>query len=456
MNKTKIIWECSACGHTQSKWSGNCSQCNSWNTFLEQIALEVKKGRFSVEMEERARPLRLKDISSESSPRIRTGIGEIDRLLGNGIVAGSLTLIGGEPGVGKSTLLLQLAEAFAKNGLKVLYICGEESVDQTSLRAKRLKIDHENVFLLHETLFSAIHMHIEALKPNVLIVDSVQIVYKGEIPSAPGSVVQVREIAIECMRLAKGFKMTTFLIGHVTKGGDLAGPRVLEHIVDTVLEFEGDRQQGFRILRCMKNRFGPTEDIALFQMKEKGLEEVLNPSMIFLEERMKNIPGSVVVTTVEGGRSILLEVQALVTSSVFPSPSRKCTGLDSNRLALLLAVLEKRLGYQLYKFDVFVSIAGGMKIGEPAIDLGVILAVASSYAGRSIDPDTMVLGEVGLGGEVRAIHRVESRIKEGILMGFTRCVLPKKNIKGISSTLAEKIQLVGIEVVDEAIDFLLV
>ncbi len=417
--------------------------------------MEAKKGRFSVEMEERSRPLQLKDISLEASPRINTGMKEIDRLFGNGIVAGSLTLIGGEPGVGKSTLLLQLSQAFAKAGLKVLYICGEESVEQTCLRAKRLQIHEENLFLLHETLFSAIQLHIETLRPNVLIVDSVQIVYKGEIPSAPGSVVQVREVAIECMRFAKGYKMTTFLIGHITKGGELAGPKVLEHIVDTVLEFEGDRHQGFRILRSMKNRFGPTEDIALFQMKETGLEEVLNPSTLFLEERVRNLPGSVVVTTVGGGRSMLLEVQALVTSSVFPSPSRKCTGLDSNRLALLLAVLEKRLGYQLYKFDVFVSIAGGMKIQEPGIDLGVLLSVASSYANRVIDPDTMVLGEVGLGGEVRAIPRVESRIKEGIHMGFKRCVLPKKNLKGISSFVG-KIELIGVDVVDEAIDALIV
>ncbi|MBU6446773.1 MAG: DNA repair protein RadA, partial [Verrucomicrobia bacterium] len=335
----KVIWSCRECGHSQSKWAGSCPTCKNWNTLVEEQAVPEEK-RFVSKKPEKSKAVRIKDVQATECPRIATNMGELDRLLGGGLVEGSLLLIGGEPGVGKSTLMLQIANALATQGLTVLYICGEESAEQTSLRARRLGIDHNNLYLLSETHFSAIKAQIDQVKPDVAIVDSVQIVYKSEIPSSPGSVVQVREIATEFMHLAKGHGITTFLIGHVTKSGDLAGPRVLEHLVDAVLEFEGDRQHGFRMLRAIKNRFGTTDEIALFQMKETGLMEVSNPSQAFLEERMKEIPGSAIVPGLEGARSFLLEIQALVTATAFPNPSRRSAGLDANRLGLLLAVLD--------------------------------------------------------------------------------------------------------------------
>jgi len=352
-------------------------------------------------------------------------------------------------------LMLQIAQALASQGLVVLYVCGEESVEQTSLRARRLKISSDNLLLLSETNFSHIKLQIGQLKPDVLIVDSIQILYKSELPSSPGSVSQVRELATEFMHLAKGMGIATFLIGHVTKSGEIAGPRVLEHIVDTVLDFEGDRQHGYRILRAQKNRFGPTDDIALFQMGLGGLTEVTNPSEAFLQERLKESPGSVIIPTIEGTRAILIEIQALVAASAFATSTRKSTGLDQNRLALLLAVLEKRMGYPLHHSDVFVSIAGGLKIVEPAIDLGTLLAIGSSFCNKAIDPETIVIGEVGLGGEVRSVPRIESRIKEAIMMGFKQCLLPKRNLKGLSQLYLQKIELIGIEVVEEAVHALI-
>lgn len=447
---TKVVWACRECGHSQLKWTGSCPTCKNWNTFIEEQQAP-EETRFASKKTDKAKAVRIKEINAQESPRMATRMGELDRLLGGGLVEGSLILIGGEPGVGKSTLMLQIANALASQGLTVLYICGEESAEQTSLRAKRLGIDHNNLYLLSETNFTAIKGQIDQVKPDIAIVDSVQIVYKSELPSSPGSVVQVREIATEFMHLSKGHGITTFLIGHVTKSGDLAGPRVLEHLVDTVLEFEGDRQHGFRLLRAAKNRFGTTDEIAIFQMKEAGLMEVPNPSQAFLEERMKEIPGSAIVPGLEGARSFLLEIQALVTPTAFPNPSRKSAGLDANRLSLLLAVLDKRFGYRLHNCDVFVALAGGLKIIEPAIDLGILLAIASSYNNKAIPSDCIVLGEVGLGGEVRGVSRIETRLKEAIHMGFKKCILPKKNLKGLSSSLGDKIQLIGVELVDQAI-----
>lgn len=455
MNKAKVIWACRECGHSQMKWTGSCSQCQNWNTLVEEMAVEEKKQRFEAKKTGPAKAIRLRDVNAGEFKRISTSMGELDRLFGGGIVEGSLILVGGEPGVGKSTLMLQIANSLALQGLVVLYVCGEESAEQTSLRARRLNIDHQNLYLLSETSFSQIKGQIDQLKPDIAIIDSVQIVYKAEIPSSPGSVVQVREIATEFMHVAKGQGITTFLIGHVTKSGEIAGPRVLEHIVDTVLEFEGDRQHGFRMLRSLKNRFGATDEIAIFQMKEDGLSEVANPSQAFLQERMKEIPGSVIVPGLEGARSFLLEIQALVTATSFPNPSRRSTGLDQNRLGLLLAVLEKRVGYQLHHCDVFVALAGGLKIVEPAIDLGILLAISSSFTNRAIPSDAIVLGEVGLGGEVRGVSRIETRLKEAIHMGFAKCILPKRNLKGISSAIQEKIKLVGVDLVDQAIQELL-
>ncbi|MFN0065443.1 MAG: DNA repair protein RadA [Chlamydiales bacterium] len=441
--KQKTSWICSECGHRQAKWTGQCQLCHEWNTFQEQIDISKLKDRFDRAY---AAPVRLKDISSDNEPRIPTGMGEFDRLLGGGIVNGSLSLVGGDPGIGKSTLLLQISQSIANQGLNVLYICGEESVAQTSLRAKRLGVDSENLFLLSETNFSRIREHIEKQKPDFLIVDSIQIVYKDEIPSAPGSVVQVRETAAEFMHIAKGEGISTFLIGHVTKSGEIAGPRVLEHIVDTVLYFEGEKRNNFRILRAIKNRFGSTDEVAVFQMNLNGLDEIVNPSQAFLEERNTGNPGSVVLPTLEGTRPILIEVQALVTNTVYSTPSRRAQGFDQNRLALLLAVLEKRVGYQLHNRDVFVSIAGGLRIVEPAVDLAAVLAISSSLTNKQIDPHTIVMGEVGLGGEVRSIARIEARLKEARHMGFQRAIVPMRGIVEV-----EGLEIIGVKKVEEAI-----
>jgi len=451
---SSTIWECSSCGFSQKKWTGSCINCNSWNTFFEKMHIEEKKKRFESK-NIKSSCLRLKDIEIEAFQRIKTEFSQFDRLLGGGVVLGSLILIGGNPGIGKSTLLMQISKLFSKKNLKVLYITAEESLQQTTLRAKRLGIVSENIFLLSETNFSSIKLHIDNVKPDILIVDSIQIIYKSEISSAPGSLVQVRELAMEFMHIAKGFEITTFLIGHVTKTGDIAGPKALEHIVDVVLDFEGEKQNGFRLLRCVKNRFGPTDDIAIFQMSEMGLNEIINPSLIFLEKRNANLSGSVICATVEGIRAILIEVQALAASSSFAYPTRKCTGFDQNRLALLLAVLEKKMHFDLKNTDVFVSIAGGLHIKEPAIDLAVFLAIASSFSNRKIDSNTVVIGEVGLSGEIRPVARIESRIKEAFNMGFKNVAVPKQNEKEIIGNIIKKINIIFVDHVKEAIDLLI-
>ncbi len=450
--KQKNVWFCGECGHKQMKWAGQCPACSNWNTLHEEVEITGLQKRFEAQPRTPNKPVRLREISETDTPRIPSFITEFDRLIGGGIVPGSLSLVGGDPGIGKSTLMLQLAFTLAKQGLLVLYVCGEESVEQTSLRARRLGVETDNLLLLNETEFTLIKQSVDDINPDILIVDSIQIVYKSEITSAPGSVSQVRETATEFMHIAKGRNVATFLIGHVTKSGEIAGPRVLEHLVDTVLYFEGDKQHNYRMIRVVKNRFGPTDEIAVFQMQATGLTQVPNPSQIFLEERMKDVIGSVIIPAIEGSRAILIEAQALVTDTVFSTPSRRCTGIDQNRLALLLAVMEKRLGYQMHRCDVFVSIAGGMKVLEPGADLGVLLAVASSLRGRKIDPDVIVIGEVGLAGELRSVHRIESRLKEAVHMGFKKAIIPKRNLKGIAKELHEKIKICGIEVVEDAID----
>ncbi|MCH9614978.1 MAG: DNA repair protein RadA [Chlamydiia bacterium] len=418
--------------------------CNQWGT------LDAESGTTSG-----AKPVLIQDVDTTAFKRIPSGYKEIDRLFGGGAVQGSLSLMAGEPGIGKSTMMLQLAARYATQGLTVLYVCGEESAEQTSLRARRLNIQAKNLYLLSETDLNHIKSQIATLKPDILIVDSVQIVYKKELSSAPGSVSQVKEVAMEMMEVAKGQGITTYLIGHVTKSGEIAGPRVLEHLVDTVFEFEGDRQHGYRIVRAIKNRFGPTDDVALFQMVENGLREVENPSAAFLQERLKNIAGSSIIPTIEGTRSILVEVQALVSYSSFSTSSRRSAGVDQKRLALLLAVLEKRLAYNLHAMDVFVSVTGGLKIDEPAIDLGIILAIASSFLNRALDPLSVAIGEVGLSGEVRSVPRIEARIKEAINMGFKRIYLPMRNLKGLNKELTAKVELKGIQLVEEAVKMLL-
>jgi DNA repair protein RadA/Sms len=455
VTKQKSVYYCSECGHKQTKWGGQCPQCEKWNTLNEELELPSSAKRFEAQLIAPRKPMRLSEVSLTETPRILTHIRELDQLIGGGIVPGSLTLVGGDPGIGKSTLMLQLSHTLVKQGLNVLYVCGEESVDQTTMRAKRLGIDSDRLYLLSETNFTYIKNQIEDLNPDAVIVDSIQIIYKSEISSAPGSVSQVREAATEFMHISKGRNVPIFLIGHVTKAGEIAGPRVLEHLVDTVLYFEGEKQHDYRMIRVVKNRFGPTDEIAVFQMHSQGLREIPNPSQIFLEERMKGIVGSVIIPAIEGSRPFLIEAQALVTETVFPTPSRKCTGLDQNRLALLLAVLEKRMGYQLFRCDVFVSIAGGVKILEPAIDLGILISIASSLRNRRIDPEMTVVGEVGLGGELRSVSRIESRIKEAIHMGFKRCIIPKRNLKGLSDEIKSKITIRGVDVVDEAVEALI-
>lgn len=449
-NKSKTVWICQECGTRQNKWTGSCSACQKWNTFAEEV--EVVHRHIEVRSLAVSQPVRLAEVKSEETKRFSIGLPQCDRLLGGGIVNGSLSLLAGDPGIGKSTLMLHMAHHLAAGGLTVLYVCGEESVEQTALRARRLQIVSDNLLFYSETNFEQIQTYIEKLRPHVLVVDSVQILYKSELSSAPGSVTQVRELATAFMHLAKRLNICTFLIGHVTKSGEIAGPRVLEHIVDTVLEFEGDRQHGYRILRAVKNRFGPTDDIVLFQMHQAGLKEVENPSEAFLQERMRESPGSVIVPTIEGSRPLLIEIQALVAASAFATSTRRSTGLDQNRLALLLAVLEKRMGYTLHRNDVFVAVTGGLKIVEPAIDLPILLAIASSFCNRAIDSETVVMGEVGLGGEVRSIPRVEARLKEAANMGFKRCLLPKRNLRGLSSN---EIELIGVEKVEDAIDKLI-
>ena len=454
-SKIKATWNCQECGHEQPKWTGQCPACRNWNTLQQERTHAVPQRFHGAQTRAATRPIPITEVCPQPRPRLATGLSELDRLLGGGAVPGSLTLVGGEPGIGKSTLMLQASAALAARGEKVLYICGEESVEQTSLRAQRLGLMEPNLYLISETQFEAIQLHLDALQPTVLIVDSIQILYRADIPSSPGSVVQVRELATEFMHLAKGRCITTFLIGHVTKSGEIAGPRVLEHIVDTVLYFEGEKQHQLRILRVVKNRFGSTEEIAVFTMEGHGLRDVLNPSELFLEERVRSVPGAVIVPTLEGTRPLLVEVQALVTASPYASPSRRSTGFDQNRVALLLAVLEKRVGYPLASQDVFVAAAGGLKLQEPAADLGLLCAIASSLTGRLIPQDVVVVGEVGLGGEVRAVSRIESRLKEAVQLGFRVALIPQRNLKSVSADLRSQIECVPISLVEEAIEALL-
>ena len=433
----------------QPKWSGQCPTCKEWNTFSEE-AKATKPARIAGLENVPVRAYKLSEIKTHEVQRCNSCYKELDRLLGSGIVPGSLTLLGGDPGIGKSTLLLQVAASLANTGKKVLYICGEESTQQVFLRSKRLKIQSEDLLLLAETELIAIKNHIETIKPDFVIVDSIQIVYKSEVPSLPGSISQIRECATDFLHLAKGLNIAVFLIGHVTKTGEIAGPRVLEHLVDTVLYFEGDRQHHYRILRAVKNRFGPTDEIAVFNMCLSGLEEIKNPSNLFLEERTKEVIGSTIIPTIEGSMPLLIETQALVADSPFSAPTRKSSGLDSNRLALLLAVLEKRVGYPMGRSDVFVSIAGGLKITEPAIDLGVLMAITSSYRNQKIDTKTAYLGEVGLSGDVRRVPRVDQRLKELYRMGFEKCYIPEKNLKSLTDK--SELELIGIDFVDQAIE----
>jgi DNA repair protein RadA/Sms len=399
-------------------------------------------------------PVRLKEIDAQPLARYTSCFSEFDKAIGGGIVPGSLTLIGGDPGIGKSTLCLHLANSIGTADQTVLYTSGEESLEQIAMRARRLGLKSDHVLFSNETEVSAIINHLAQYRPRLAVIDSIQILYKNEIPSAPGSVTQVRECTAALMQCAKSSNVAILIIGHVTKSGEIAGPRVLEHLVDTVLYFEGEAQQNLRLIRSIKNRFGPTDEIAVFQMEGGGLQEVKNPSQLFIEDRTKGTTGTVIIPMMEGTRPILIEAQALVTDTFFPTPSRRCTGLDPNRLALLLAVCEKRARFRLHQSDVFVSVTGGLKVTETAADLGVLLAIVSSFSNKPFFHDTAVIGEVGLSGEIRGVPRIESRVKEAIQMGFARCIVPTKNAKALASHRSS-IAIQPVSWVEEAIDLMM-
>lgn len=450
--KQKTLWSCTSCGHKQAKWAGQCPLCQEWNTLQEEV--EIRERPQAPGIKKQTQPVRLEDIVNRPLARSKTCFEEFDKVLGGGIVPGSLILVGGDPGIGKSTLSLQVSHSVAKKTGTVLYVSGEESLEQIAMRAKRLHVETQHLLFSNATEVTEIAKWVKECSPVLVIIDSIQILFHSEILSSPGSVTQVRECTSYLMNLAKATGVAIIIIGHVTKSGEIAGPRVLEHLVDTVLYFEGEKQQNLRLLRSMKNRFGPTDEIAVFQMGEAGLVEIINPSKLFIEDRAKGTTGSVITPMIEGTRPILIEAQALVTDTFYPTPSRKSAGLDPNRLALLLAVCEKRARFKLHQSDVFVSVTGGLKISEPAADLGFLLAIVSSFANKVFDHDTTVIGEVGLGGEVRAVSRIESRIKEAIQMGFTHCIVPAKNQQS-AEVFRKSIQIHPVSWVDEAIDMVL-
>jgi DNA repair protein RadA/Sms len=427
MAKIKIIYSCQSCGYQSPKWMGKCPDCNQWNTFAEEKYEKAARPRGQLSLGTREAPAPIHEIDTSEAGRVLSGIGEFDRVLGGGLVPGSVILIGGDPGIGKSTLLLQAFAAVSQNGLTCLYVSGEESQRQIKMRAERLGITAPNLLVLSETALERIIEQVKKIKPGLLVVDSIQTIFSSTNPSAPGSIAQVRESSGSIIVLAKKTGLTTFLIGHVTKDGAIAGPRVLEHMVDTVLYFEGERGHSFRILRAVKNRFGSTNEIGVFEMKEAGLKEVSNPSEIFLMERPLEVPGSAVVCSMEGTRPILVELQSLVSRSFLAVPRRTTIGVDHNRVALLVAVLEKKMGVRLFDQDIFVNVAGGVHVDEPAVDLGIVAAVASSHKEKSIDPRTVFFGEVGLAGEIRGISQAEARVKEAGKLGFERCILPASN-----------------------------
>jgi len=449
MSKTRIKYICSNCAHESLRWLGKCPTCNSWNTFSEELIEEKKsvKRKFSGDLH----ISKLNIIEEQSEERIKTNIEELDRVFGGGLMPGSVVLLGGDPGIGKSTLVMQAA---AKINTNVLYVTGEESANQISLRAKRLKVKSENISVLTETDLDIILNAIEKHSPDVVIIDSIQTTYKSNYENAPGTITQIRECTSEFLKLAKKKQCAIILVGHVTKDGSIAGPKVLEHIVDTVLQFEGERSYSYRILRAQKNRFGSTNEIGIFEMHDDGLKEVKNPSEIFLSERDKNITGSVVTSSMEGTRPILLEVQALVTPSSYGNPQRVATGFDYRRLSILLAVLEKRANLRLSVQNVFLNIAGGIRIDEPAVDLAVCCAIASNFTDKFAKNDTVVIGEVGLGGEVRSVSNIDKRIQEAAKLGFKKVIVPSNNFKSVKSK--SSIEIIPIEDLSSAIKVVLV
>lgn len=441
MAKSKTVFFCRNCGNEFPKWTGQCPACREWNSLVEGEQRATSSAGIRKSREETARPVRLSDVTSAEGERFSTGMPELDRVLGGGLVKGSMTLIGGDPGIGKSTLLLQVCNFMSGQGRKVLYISGEESMQQIRIRAERLGTLQE-LYLYCETNLARIEEVIRQEKPEIVVIDSIQTMYVEEVASAPGSVSQVREATALLLRLAKGLDVSVFIVGHVTKEGAVAGPRMLEHMVDTVLYFEGDRHAAYRILRGVKNRFGSTNEIGVFEMEEKGLTEVENPSAYMLEGRKENASGSVVSCILEGSRPMLIELQALVCPTNFGMPRRTVAGMDINRVNLLIAVLEKRLGIKMQNCDAYVNIAGGMRMNEPAMDLAVAMALLSSYYNKSLDRDTLVFGEIGLSGEIRAVKQSGLRIMEGKKLGFKRCLLPQVSLEAASKP--EGIDCIGI------------
>ncbi len=443
----KSVFFCQNCGHEENKWLGQCPMCKEWNTFVEE-AITVSKSNALRQVKE-AEVISLKHVETEREERIHTSIEELDRVLGGGIVPGSLILVGGDPGIGKSTLLLQVCQKLCEEKRQILYISGEESLKQIKLRANRMGEFTEDLWLLCETNLEIVKNVIEKRKPDVVIVDSIQTMYSEEVTSAPGSVSQVRESTNVFMQLAKGLGISIFIVGHVTKEGTVAGPRVLEHMVDTVLYFEGDRHASYRILRGVKNRFGSTNEIGVFEMRQNGLEEVQNASEFMLSGRPENASGSVVACSMEGTRPILLEIQALVCNSNFGMPRRTAAGTDYNRVNLLMAVLEKRAGIHLSNADAYVNIAGGIKMNEPAIDLGIVMALVSSHRNRPVDEKTIVFGEVGLSGEVRAVSMPEQRVAEAKRLGFETCIMPEVSMSMVKEM--KGIKIIGVNTINDAI-----
>ena len=450
MAKAKTVFVCSSCGYESAKWLGKCPACNEWNTFYEEKVVSSSNNSSSTNGGNKAKamPLKLKEVEGIEVSRTSTGIGELDRVLGGGLVKGSLVLVGGEPGIGKSTLILQLCDKVQGEG-KVLYISGEESAEQVKIRADRLNINNDELMFLGETNIDNIQEAIFSINPKLVIIDSIQTMYSEEITSAAGTVSQVREITARIMRMCKDNGITTIIIGHVTKDGNIAGPRVLEHMVDTVLYLEGERYFSYRILRSVKNRFGSTNEVGMFEMKNEGMVEITNPSSILISERNDNPAGSVIVASMEGTRPLLVELQALTTSSVFGIPKRTANGIDYNRLAVLIAVIEKRAGIALGGQDVYLNVVSGIKIAEPAIDLGVVLACTSSYKNVSIPQDVVAIGEVGLTGEVRAVNMIEKRIKEAEKLGFKKIIIPESNKKLLKDNF--KLDIISVKNINEAI-----
>ena len=450
--KTTVFF-CQNCGYESAKWQGQCPACHEWNTFTEEPVVKAAGSAAVKKAAAEIKPVRLSEVHTDEKQRISSGMEELDRVLGGGIVAGSLMLVGGDPGIGKSTLLLQVCHNLTRDGHKVLYVSGEESAQQIKLRAQRIGDFKDDLMLLCETNLELVRSVIEKTKPEIVVIDSIQTMYHETVSAAPGSVSQVREATNVLMQIAKGMGISIFLVGHVTKEGVVAGPRVLEHMVDTVLYFEGDRYASYRILRGVKNRFGSTNEIGVFEMRQSGLREVSNPSEYMLEGKPENASGSIVACSMEGSRPILIEIQALVCHTNLPMPRRTTAGTDFNRVNLLLAVLEKRAGMQMASCDVYVNIAGGIRMTEPAIDLGLILALVSSYKDIAIDEKTIAFGEVGLSGEIRSVNMAQQRVQEAKKLGFETVLMPRVSMKALQKT--DGIHIVGLETVRDAVQYLM-